>query len=79
MAEFEIRSKDRDVAFVLWIIGMLIMAALTISIAFSERVEGVIRDVGIHLGTVLIVMFLGTVAWFIGRGKVEKTGLWKYV
>ncbi len=79
MTEFEVRSKDRDAAFTSWIVGMLIMALLTISIAFSENIESVVRDIGMHVGTVLIVMLLGTAAWFIGRGKVERTGLWKYV
>lgn len=79
MTEFEIRSRDRDTAFILWIIGMLIMALLTITIAFSENIEGVIRDMGLHVGTVLIVMFLGLVAWFTGRGKIERAGLWKYL
>lgn len=78
MAEFEIHPKDKDAALAVWLIGMSIMALFTISTAFSENIESVIRDIGIHVGTVLIVMLLGTIAWFIGRSRIEKTGLWKY-
>ncbi|MEO3993013.1 MAG: hypothetical protein QN229_01715 [Desulfurococcaceae archaeon TW002] len=78
MTEFEVHSKDKDIVIMLWIIGILVVSLLTMTVACSENIKDVIRDVGIHIGTVLIVILLGVAALFIGRGRVERISLWKY-
>ncbi len=57
---------------------MAIVAAFSLAVAYAENVAAVIRDAGVYLATVALVIVLGFAAWLVGGRQEEKAGLWKY-
>lgn len=85
MVEFEIHPSQRDVGMIIWIISLLVLGGLLLMLGFSTNIGDVVgsdpylgyRYIA-HLIVVAVVLLIGIIGWLSGRGKVEKTGLFKF-
>jgi len=76
LVEFNISPKDRDASVITWLIIVVLLFIVIASLGYSENVSDVVDNIHLHVGTIAIVLIIELIAWAIGRGAVEKVGLW---
>jgi len=76
--KYEVKGKERDVTFIIWLVIVLLLATAIISLGYAEapvfpesKAVEVPADIGAHIGTIALLIILEAVAWSAGRKTVE--------
>ncbi len=76
--KYEVKGKERDATFILWLVIVFLLAAAIISLGYAEapvfpesKAVEVPQDIGAHVGTIALLIILEAIAWSTGRKTVE--------
>lgn len=81
--EIVITPRDRNIATIFFIIAILAFMAFVVGMALAEYnvveyARKVVSELPTYLAFAIFIIIIYLAAWIGARGKVEKTGIWKY-